>query len=439
MKLYSLLLLTSWVITSCGITVEESEPKQPLVPAESYESLSSDGAWCWFSDPRAVYYKGNREQLYFGHVNSLGDVMIGSRDMVSHKVQSFVLHDTLEVDDHNVPSILVLPSGHLLAFYNEHNGHVFMRKSTRTEDVTAWDQEQIISQANDTFNYCYTNPARLSDENGRIFLVGRKVGPTRSFEHWQHYLRFSNDEGQTWSDELTLLDNQGRQNPPYLKITTDHRGRIDFLFTDGHPKIGSDVSTYHMYYQGDSFYQTSGDPICPIEKLPIAIKSVNKVYDAVPTQIRSWIWDIALKDGKPVITYARYHSEHDHIYHYAHWNGDQWEDHEIVNSGSWMPSLWQGDVVREAHYSGGIVLNHADPTEIFLSRNIAGKFEMERRRLLPTGRWSSTPITENSTVNNVRPYVVDQCPPGQTILLWMHGLYRHYTEFDVEIKMGIIK
>lgn len=400
------------------------------------KTLATDGAWCWFSDPRAIYHLGEKEKIYFGYINSRGDVLIGSRDIRSGETESFVLHDTLEIDDHNVPSILILPDGKLLAFYNEHNGDVFMRKSKGPEDISAWEEAKIVSKKTDEYRYTYTHPVRLADENGRIYLIGRKVGPTRSFEHWWLYFKYSDDEGQTWSEEVTLLDNEGRRNPPYLKVATDHQSRIDFLFTDGHPKIGPDVSVYHMYYQADSIYQTNGASIAHRDQLPVAIRTVDRIYDASVSNIRSWIWDIALKNGNPVITYARFPTEADHIYHYAYWQDDQWIDQEIVNSGSWMASLRQGDVVREAHYSGGIVLDHQDPSHLYLSRDLSGKFEIEHRQLLSNGQWSSSLITENTTAHNVRPYVAYQSPPGHALLLWMSGSYRHYTDYATEIKLA---
>lgn len=397
--------------------------------------LTEDGAWCWFSDPRAIYHHGEKQKFYFGFINSQGDVCVGSQDLRSEATRTFVLHDTLEIDDHNVPSFLILPSGKLLAFYNEHNGNVYVRKSVRSEDISAWEETQIIASETEKYNYCYTNPVRLAEESGRIYIVGRKVGPTRSFEQWWQYMKYSDDDGKTWSDDIVLLDNGGRKNPPYLKITSDNESRIDFLFTDGHPKIGSDVSVFHMYYEAGIFHQTNGDTIAGMDQLPIAIASVDKVYDASKSNVRGWIWDIAMQQGNPVITYARFPTEDDHIYQYAYWDGVQWVDEEVVNSGSWMASLRQGDVVKEAHYSGGIVLDHQDPTHIYLSREFEGKFEIEHRKLLQDGQWSTSMITEHSAVNNVRPYVVKNVPGQQSILLWMTGIYRHYTEYETGIRM----
>ena len=311
---------------------------------------------------------------------------------------------------------------------------LYMRKSRNPEDIHNWEDEQIISKGEE--RYCYTNPVMLSEENNRIYIFGRKVGTSRSYTEWWQYFIYSDNEGETWSDGQIYLDNEGRNNPIYLKLITDHKSRIDFVFSDGHPKIGSDVSVYHMYYEGGVFYQTNGDILMGVDSLPVKVSHVNKVYDAKNTNIRAWIWDLALNKKKnPVIVYARYPIETDHRYHYAYWDGQKWIDQEVSKAGGWMPSLRQGDQIREAHYSGGIVLNPIDPKQIYLSRQIEGKFEIERKYLQDNGKWKSSFITSQSEVDNIRPYVVYNSQIDRSVLLWMSGYYNHYTRWDTNLRI----
>jgi len=402
--------------------------------ASEYEIVAEDAAWCWFSDPRAIFHKGKYEKIFFGYISIQGDVVISSRDIQNNTEDTFVLHEKLQVDDHNNPSVMFLPDGRLITFYSEHNGNLYMRKSKNPEDISDWEPALIIS--NDEGRYTYSNPVMLSEENNRIYLFGRKSGASGSFTEWWQHFMYSDDKGETWSESQIYLDNEGRDNPPYLKLITDHKSRIDFLFTDGHPKIGSDVSVYHMYYKNGAFYQTSGKRITGIDDLPVLISRVDKVYDAKGSNIRAWIWDLALDDkDNPVITYARYPDETDHRYHYAYWDGQKWIDEEVCRAGGWMPSLRQGDLVREAHYSGGIVINPDDPKQLFLSRQIEGKFEIEQKYLQNNGEWESAFITSHSEVNNIRPYVVGNSPDGNPVLMWMSGFYRHYTEWDTDLRI----
>ena len=57
------------------------------------------------------------------------------------------------------------------------------------------------------------------------------------------------------------------------------------------------------------------------------------------------------------------------------------------------------------------MLDHQNPDHIYLSRNLAGKFEIEHRRRLPGEEWHIQLITENSPIDNVRPFVVCQSAP----------------------------
>ena len=54
----------------------EKLPDLPVVnaldEADTGKTLAEDAAWCWFSDPRAVYHHGEKEAVYFGYINSRG-------------------------------------------------------------------------------------------------------------------------------------------------------------------------------------------------------------------------------------------------------------------------------------------------------------------------------------------------------------------------------
>lgn len=404
----------------------------------NYSIAAEDAAWCWFSDPRAVYYKGDKEAIYYGFINSNGDVMVKSLDLIKRKMTEYILHESLEIDDHNVPTFLFLPDGKILSFYNHHNGDIFMRKSKKAEDITEWNQEVIILKKDSINRYCYTNPIMLSEENNRIYLFGRNLVRNNegAFNDTRIYCIYSDDYGETWSPEVNLLYNEGRNNPQYVKYTSDNRSRIDFLFTNGHPKLGSDISVHHMYYQKGYFRQTNGEKIGTFENLPIKIKETGKIYDADKTGVRGWIWDIALdKSNNPVVTYARYPDEQNHEYYYAKWDGSKWIDKKIINSGSYITIIKPGEKIKEAHYSGGIVLDHNNPDNVYLSSTINNKFEIIKCEVNLDGNLKMYNVTSYSQSDNIRPYIVDGNFTGKPILLWMSGNYYHYTDYDTNLKI----
>jgi hypothetical protein len=405
-----------------------------------YSIAAEDAAWCWFSDPRAVYYKGNKEAIYYGFINSNGDVIVKSLNLGTGETIAHTLHELLQIDDHNVPTFLFLPDGRILTFYNHHNGDIFMRRSKKAEDITEWEQEVIILKEDSINRYCYTNPIMLSEENNRIYLFGRNIVRNNKgiYPDTRIYCIYSDDYGETWSTEVNLLYNDGRNNPQYVKYTSDNKSRIDFLFTNGHPKLGSDISVHHIYYQEGYFRQTNGEKIGTLENLPISIKKTDKIYDANKTGVRAWIWDIALdKNNNPVVTYARYPDEQNHEYYYAKWDGNKWIDKKIINSGSYITIIKPSKKIKEVHYSGGIVLDHNNPNNVYLSRTINNKFEIVKCEVSHDGNLRMYNITSNSQLDNIRPYIVDGNPAETLVLLWMSGNYYHYTDYNTNLKILI--
>ena len=72
----------------------------------------------------------------------------------------------------------------------------------------------------------------------------------------------------------------------------------------------------------------------------------------------------------------------DHRYHYARWTGSAWQVNEIIAAG--------GSIAEEAggspRYSGGITLDHEDPSRVYLSRQVgAGAWQVETRTTADNG------------------------------------------------------
>src|SRR5690606_23381568 len=101
-------------------------------------------------------------------------------------------------------------------------------------------------------------------------------------------------------------------------------------------------------------------------------------------------------------------------------------------SGTHITKAEKSGKVLEEHYSGGIVLDHANPKNIYLSRQINGVFEIEHRQF-KEGQWKIAAITSDSNSDNIRPYVVDSYTGKHPILLWMNGNYEHYTRYNTKI------
>lgn len=418
-----------------GCDREEARPR----PAEEFAEVAVDGAWCWFGDPRGVRFEGVHDRVYTGWVDSEGSIVVSSLDLDTGDRVQHTVEPEFNRDDHANPSLMVLPDGTLVVFYTSHGADVsdamYYRVSQRPEDVAAWAAvREVGSNTEGPRGHTYPNPVRLSEEAGRIYLFwrGGNFKPSFSFT----------DDLLTWSPARTLIQSdEATAVRPYMKIASNGRDAIDFAFTDGHPRDEAQNSIYYMRYRAGEFTRADGSVVGSMVDLPLIHENTDLVYDGRSTGVRAWIWDVAADgEGNPVIVYSRLPEESDHRYHYARWNGAEWLDHEITPAGGWFPRTPMDVVEPEPHYSGGIVLDHDDPSVVYLSRPVSGAFEIERWWTTDGGAtWDSRAVTAGSANDNVRPFVIRNHDGATPTVLWMENRhYRHYLDYDTAIRMDEI-
>lgn len=404
-------------------------------PGEAFADFTTDGGWCWLADPRAVTRAGN---TYAGWVTEDGSVQAAMLDHGSGKVSTINLHEQYQRDDHDNPSFLFLPDGRLMAFYSKHGGpEMNARVTARPGNFSEWQPERILDiygVGRPRKSITYPNPVVLSDEANAIYLFWR--GDT-----WKPTFSKSTDGGQTWSPGKIIVSRQGagNDNRPYVKIASNGKDRIHMIFTDGHPRNEAHNSVYYACYKNGACYKADGTRIAGLDQLPFTPGQADCVYDAKKSGARGWVYDLAAdKDEQPVIAYTRLPSETDHRYHYARWDGKQWQDTELCAGGKWFPQTKPGAVEAEPHYSGGLALDHGDPSVVYLSRPVSGVREIERWTTADSGKsWKNEAVTAHSKFDNIRPFVVrDPAPDGPKVLwLNLHGRYVHYTDYLAAIKM----
>ncbi len=417
------------------------EPKDNLVSGESHLSFTDNGAWCWFSDPRAIFYKG---RTYAGWVDSLGNIIVGYYDHKTRYIETRVLHENLEVDDHDNPSLFIDSEGKLLVFYSKHGRKepIYLLRTTKAEDISQWEEIDEL-KLNDSIayqglsnTYTYTNICQLSDENNKLYLFWRGAD-------YKPNVSVSMDNGKNWEAGkiLILPERIYKDRRPYMKIASNNKDVIHLAFTDGHPNREPTNSIYYVKYQKGSFYKANGEKIADWSQLPLSPPQTDIAYDAKLTNEKAWIWDIAEnKEGDPVLVYSRFPTDSLHVYYYSVWADNKWNHHELINSGHWFPETPAGKVEREPNYSGGIVLDHNDPSIVYLSVTRKGIFEIEKWTTENKGNdWNIEAVTSNSTSDNVRPFVIrNHGAQDSPSVLWMNvEKYVHYTDYQTSIKMNV--
>jgi len=399
--------------------------------------FSSNAGYCWYQDERAII---DNNQLIFASVPyPSGDNDVITYNLSSGSISTFVLHAALNVDDHSAAAFMVRPDGKILAVYATHGNDSLVRYriTTNSGDTSSWSTEQTFTV---TSNYgaTYSNVYRLSSS-----------GITYDFYRGQNYqpnVLTSTTNGSSWSDggHLIVTDPGTR---PYAKYASNGTDKIWFTYTDGHPR---DVVTniYVAYLLGSNIYNSYGTVI---GSLPSGITPSlgTKVFNA-DTNNRAWTSDIQLdSNGYPVLAYS-VRINHgtdvtsDHRYRYSRFNGTTWTDYEIAYAGTCL-------YTAENDYTGLISLNPSDPNTLYISTNADpvtgaaltssadGKRHWEVYRGFTDNNgvsWTWTPITANSTLDNIRPNL-PVWNTQNTALYWLKGTYTTYQIYN-ESAVGYI-
>lgn len=385
-----------------------------FLPQQGIDTLTVDGAWCWFADPRAIYHKGEKEQTYFAWVTRDGHIEIASYDHETGAYNEYRIWENFQADDHANPSMLIRDDGRIIIFMAAHFGaKIYRFISTNPEDITAWGSVHSFSN---TVTYPY--PFQVGDSICVFYRGG---------SDWHPRLSVSTDNGQTFDDGRLFISGGGQR--PYTRYFQGNDGSIHVAVTTGHPRNESSNKIHYCRFKGNKVYRANGTLIKDVTNSPVDLSQLEVVYDA--SAGKGWIWDIALEPetGYPIMVYASFPSDTDHRYHYARWNGTSWDNTQLTKAGRWFPQTPVGANEPEPNYSGGIILDTDNPSTVYLSKEVQGTFEIFKYTTEDKGQtWSEQALTWNtpSHLVNVRPVVPRNHAKGFFDVIWMRGTYVFY-------------
>lgn len=385
-------------------------------PASARIVTWAHGSWSWFGDPRAVHVTGQYNETFVGWIDWTGHVTIGAYDPTFGVMRTHVLGQIFH-DDHSAPSIFVEPDKRLTVFWSGHNGATMDYRSTlRPEDISAWGPLQHVTQRiTGSLGFTYPNPVLLPADGNKLYLFWR--GADWSADYATRTL------AGTWSRSHRLIAVPGQR--PYLKVDTNGSNTIGLAFTNGHPR-NVVTSIYYAALRAGALWTAGGRRISLVKNAPIAPRRADVVYNAGPSGIRSWVWDVAFgADQRPVIVYATFPTNQNHAYWYARFNGRRWTRHFMTFAGG---TIAPRTIERE--YSGGITLDHSNPSIVYLSREVHRSWEIQRWTTNDGGaHWRHTTVVRGGGTHNVRPVVPRGWNGGPMGLLWLRGDYRDYTVY----------
>lgn len=445
----------------------------PLVAAAPLPSpavLKTNGGWCWFQDERAII---TGDKLIFGSLagcdragGSAGDVNVTAHDLRTGRTESTTLHARFQTDDHNVPALLALPDGRILATYQSHGqtkgftGPDLMRwrRTLRPRDISAWTEEQTLPVGG---SVSYSNLFRLPAEGGRILNFHRGAGFN------PNYL-VSTDDGATFSYGGRLLFwprkpegdakytglSGGR---PYLKYAQQGDDTIHFVATEDHPS-SYDNSLYHAFIRGGQLHHSDGRVIGPLSattETPTRPSDLTCIFRGDVDHV-AWMCDLHLdREGRPRVVFSvqrngaagrgKRNNPADGMdlrYYYARWDGTAWQVNEIARAGT---RLYAG----EDDYAGLAAIDPQHSDTLFVSTNADPRtgaplvsaadgrrhWEIFRGDSTDRGRtFGWTAVTRDSIADNLRPIIPIWSAAGERrIVLWLRGTYRKYTDYDLDV------
>ncbi|MBN2590204.1 MAG: BNR-4 repeat-containing protein [Sedimentisphaerales bacterium] len=439
MRLLSVLyfiLITQIAIASDGTDISESQYK--------VHQLVNDGAWTWFNDERVIV---DNQILYIGSIDSQGRVQVVLRSLAnpSEELQDgkYIISSWSSKDDHNNPALIKLVDGRILAVYAKHDlePQIYWRIASVSDSgkKLTWGPEtstKIAAKAT------YSNLFQLSQENGRIYNFIRAIGYNPNF-------MYSDDIAGTWEGPFVLIRSGNDHTRPYVKYASNGKDRIDFLYTDGHPRDVRNNNVYHLYYKGGSFYKSDGTLIKTLEQvkeIPLVPSDGTQIYDGLSETGRGWVWDLEYdKNGNPVAAYissADGARGNDLRYRYARWDSNEkkWIDKQIAFAGT---NLY----VPENHYAGGITIDPNNTEIVYIStdvipetgeKNNSGHYQIYQGKLSQEHymfTWEH--LIKSTSTDNIRP-IVPRENNCKICLIWLQGQYNSYTDYKMSV-VGIIE
>ena len=418
----------------------------------SRDVLNDNGGWCWFQDERAIFTTDGRLLVSSvavspgtGSTTRSGSVEITNRELATGRTWVDTLYRGVTGDDHNAAALVELPNKRIEAVFADHSRtplihptHIDPRDLSWTRDPVIYRPEADVIDPGTGLDrksgVTYSNLVYLADENGGR---GRLYDFFRSHGERPH-VTWSDDNGATWARGGELL-NRFRA---YTRYVGDGHHRIWFITTDGHPSVLNGTSLYAGYLQGGRVHRSDGVDIGAIGASldPARLTRIARgVAGDVSTRVGYWGADIALDPttGNPVVTFSNRHPgpspvagrRYTHDYFYGRWTGAAWNVSRLSAGGS---ELYSGPLNSQPDYTGLSAIDPADPNHVFISTDVdpvtnrplissadgRAHWEISEGRSRDGGRtWSWSSVTQNSTVDNLRPIVPKPLNGNRALLL----------------------
>lgn len=427
----------------------------PLAPDPSVRGLGfvggpelevGQGGWCWFQSPRASFGPGGVLWLGTTVANTFtdadGDVVVTSVDTGAMALRSRLVVGHERPDDHTSPSVVVLGDRVQVA-WGPHRLADHLDIGQLTFDG-ALDLQRVHRPNSVRIPGRGTSYASVHVVGGQRWLLYRGEGFTWNL--------LTSPDGTTWTGRgAVVLPALGGQRP-YLSAASDG-SRLHLVVSDGNPTEapGCSVSaasidaSYVVRNSAGATIGTVGSGAPTTADCTRLVTGVAAASDAGDTD--AWTCDLRIVDNRPtgILSVREPWPEGSdavgafrHRYVWIRQRPSGW----LVQDLCWAGGELYG---AQPDYTGLASQDPSDPRRVVVSTNVdpvAGTplvsasdglvhWELFEGYLQQSGAWTWTPLTSDSTEDNLRP-VIAAGGTGKA-LAWMRGRYWSWTAFDTRI------
>ncbi len=414
-----------------------------FVGIHASHTVTNEGAWCWFADPRAIHYENSQGTInasYLGYIDVHGNVKATQMDFINNRRTEVLIRSAFQPDDHNNPTFVVLPDERVMIFYTRHTDEpkIWYRVSVRPGDISQLGEEKYISVKNNT---TYPSPFILSDDPTHIYLCWRGINwhPTMA----RITMPDANDDVTVDFGPRQIVQSTGAR--PYAKYQSNGKDKIYLTYTTGHPDNEMPNWLYFNvidinHGNGPVLKDIKGNTLKNVADGTFSVSKTDSYLSQYPytvvdhtAGVRNWVWQIALDaEENPVIAYTHIdNAKTTHVYHYGRWTGSEWRDTWVQFGGHAFHQNWNK---TERCYSGGMALDPDNINDLYLSipttngaYNKDGVYEIWKYTVADDGNvTASEQMTHNSAKNNMRPFVLPGSKNSKMRLSWMNGDYYYW-------------
>lgn len=166
---------------------------------EALENVASD----WWIYPFTTRYQGMRDKIYVGYIDSNAVCGVIAIDKASGRIQRKNLYISDAADEHNAPSVSILPDGKIMVICTNHatSPYHVVFISTKPESITDFTSYSLQT-AHD--GVTYSQVVKMGATYYLFYRAHDYVEGSTTTDKYHWCVRTSTD-GLTWTDEVTWL------------------------------------------------------------------------------------------------------------------------------------------------------------------------------------------------------------------------------------------